>query len=252
MILTVVGSGTLVPTPDRSTPGLALQCDGLQATIDGGSGTLRRQAELGIDFRQTQFLLFTHVHPDHTLDLLHFLFASRYTPGFERSDPIQIVGPVGFNNFLRHFRDGITSWTDGGEAGYMVAELADGDSLNLGPIQVTAHQLNHSVTDMGYRFQDEHGRTAAFTGDTAWCDGLLALARDVDLLITECSGDAAHPAPGHLTAPEIGRLARDAGVGQVVLTHLYPLPDDRVRVAEVAHHYPGPVVLASDGMRFVV
>ena len=92
----------------------------------------------------------------------------------------------------------------------------------------------------------------AFTGDTGWCDELLDLARGVDLLVAECSGDASHPAPGHLTAPEVGRIASEAGVGQLVLTHLYPLPDDRVRLTEVSDHYDGPVMLATDGTRFEV
>ena len=78
------------------------------------------------------------------------------------------------------------------------------------------------------------------------------LARGVNLLVAECSGDASHPASGHLTAPEVGRLASEAGVGQLVLTHLYPLPDDRVRLTEVSDHYDGPVMLATDGTRFEV
>jgi ribonuclease BN (tRNA processing enzyme) len=41
-------------------------------------------------------------------------------------------------------------------------------------------------------------------------------------------------------------------VGQVVLTHLYPLPNDRSRLAEVAAEFSGPVLLAEDGDRFAV
>lgn len=252
MILTVVGSGTLVPTPRRSTPALWLEESGFQATVDGGSGTLRRQAELGLDFRTIEALFFTHVHPDHTLDVLHFLFASRHTPGFARTRPARLFGPPGFGKYLDHLRDGIRSWTDGGEAGFLVTELEDGASATVGPLRVEAVRLEHAVTDVGYRFSTDAGRTAAFTGDTGWCDALLDLARDVDLLVAECSTDAAHPAPGHLSGPEAGRLAAGAGAGQLVLTHLYPLPDDRVRLGEAARHFDGPIHLAADGDRFLV
>jgi ribonuclease BN (tRNA processing enzyme) len=252
MILTLVGSGTLVPSAARSTPALALQEDGFQATVDGGSGTLRRQAELGLDFRRIETLFFTHVHPDHTLDLLHFLFASRYTPGFSRPRPARIVGPPGFARYLDRLRDGITAWTDGGNAGFEVHEIADGETREEGPLSVRAARLAHSVADQGYRFTTPRGTSAVFTGDTGWCDALVGLAADADLLVAECSGDAAHPAPGHLTAPEAGRLAREAGVKQLVLSHLYPLPDDRIRIAEAASAYDGPVLLGSDGARFVV
>jgi len=252
MILTVVGSGSLVPSPRRSTPALALESGGLQVTVDGGSGTLRRQAELGIDFRKTNTLFFTHIHPDHTLDLLHFLFASKHTPGFQRDRPIRIVGPPGFEKFLDHFRDGVKSWTDGGESGMEVLEMGDGEKLDLGTLMVEAVELDHSVMDVGYRFHDETGGTAAFTGDTGWCKALEDLARNVDVFVTECSGDADHPAPGHLTAPEVGKVAAAASVKQVILTHLYPLPDDRIRLTQVARHYDGPVLLSTDGARFMV
>lgn len=252
MILTVVGSGTLVPSPRRSTPALAIQEKDLQITVDGGTGSLRRQAELGIDFRLTHTLFFTHIHPDHSLDLLHFLFASKYTPHFERAEPVRIVGPPGFEKFLDHLRDGLRSWTDGGAAGLEIGELDDRGVLDLDLLQVEAIELNHSVTNMGYRFTSTRGGTVAFTGDTGWCEELLDLARGVDLLVAECSGDASHPASGHLTAPQVGRLASEAGVGQLVLTHLYPLPDDRVRLTEVSDHYDGPVMLATDGTRFEI
>jgi len=249
VILTVVGSGTLVPSARRSTPALALTAGGFQATIDGGSGTLSRQAELGLDFRRTHTLFFTHVHPDHCLDLLHFLFASKYTPGFTREDPVRVVGPRGFAVFLEHLRDGLLSWTD---LTTEVTELEDGEEHVWGEVVVRAVRQDHPVTDLGYRFTGPGGRVLAVTGDTGWNDGLLALAEGADVLVAECSGDAAHAMSGHLAAPEVGRLAREAKVKQVVLTHLYPLPDDRTRLAEAAAVFPGPVLLAGDGDRFAV
>lgn len=252
MILTVVGSGTLVPNAQRTTPSLMVQTHESQFSIDGGSGTLRRQAEFGIDFRNTHWLLYTHVHPDHSLDLLHFLFASSYTPGFDRKRPLELVGPRGFENFVEQYRDGILSWTKGGDPGFAVTELDHQESHAFGDVRVTALKLNHSITNMGYRVEDKQGRSFAFTGDTAWCEELVDLARNVDVLVAECSGDEAHTLDGHLSAPEVGRLAAEAKVKQVVLTHLYPLPNDRGRIAEVARSYAGPILLARDGDRFMV
>jgi ribonuclease BN (tRNA processing enzyme) len=250
VILTVVGSGTLVPSPRRSTPALVVEDEGIQLTVDGGSGTLRRQAELGIDFRRTAALLFTHIHPDHTLDVLHFLFAVRHAP--RRSEPLTLIGPPGFERYLDRLRDGVRSWTDGGAAGFRVRELADRETVTLGEIEIRAFRLEHSVVDHGYRLRARSGRTAAVTGDTGRCEALFDLARGADVLVADCSGDAEHPLVGHLGAPEVGDLASRAGVGQVVLTHLYPLPDDRGRVAQVAARYAGPVLLAEDGVRFLV
>jgi ribonuclease BN (tRNA processing enzyme) len=220
--------------------------------VDGGSGTLRRQAELGLDFRETDALLFTHIHPDHTLDLIAFLFATKYTPGFARNRPVRVLGPPGFAGFVERLRDPFTGWTDGGEAGLVVAEIEPGDRFSLGPWEVEAARLPHSVVDLGYRFTTKRGASAVVTGDTSGGRALVDLAQRADLLVAECSGDETHPAPGHLTAPEAGRAAAEAGVGQLVMTHLYPLPDDRARLAEAARHYDGPVLLAADGDRFEV
>jgi ribonuclease BN (tRNA processing enzyme) len=252
VIVTVVGSGTLVPSPRRSTPALCFQEGSFQATMDGGSGTLRRQAELGIDYRRTRVLFFTHIHPDHTLDLLHFLFAWKYGPGAGVGEPPVLVGPPGFARFVEHLRDGVRPWTDGGPGGFDVVELADGESRRFGPLDVRAVELAHPVVNHGYCVRAPGGASLAFTGDTGWCEALSDLARGVDVLIAECSGSADHPAPTHLTAPEVGRLAAATGVKQVVLSHLYPLTDDRVRLPEVARHYSGPVLLAEDGLRFVI
>ena len=251
MILTVVGSGTLVPSPRRSTPALCLTAPGLQATVDGGSGTMRRQAELGIDFRKTTLLFFTHIHPDHTLDVLHFLFALKYAGAAHGREPVEMVGPPGFERYLDHLRDGVRAWTDGGEQGFRVVEMEPGESRRFGPLEVEAVALSHPVVDHGYRFRSPSGGVAAFTGDTEWCENLWTLARNADLLVAECSGSREHASPGHLTAPEVGRLASGAGVKQIVLTHLYPLPDDRIRLAEVAEAYAGPVLMAEDGVQFV-
>jgi ribonuclease BN (tRNA processing enzyme) len=252
VILTVVGSGTLVPSARRSTPALCLVEGDLQITVDGGSGTLRRQAELGIDFRRTHTLLFTHVHPDHTLDLLHFLFASSYAPPAPREEPVRLIGPRGFAAFVEAYREGIRSWTRGGEGGIDLREVEDGETVDLPGIRVEAVGQEHAVRDLGYRFTDARGRCAAFTGDTGANPGLVALARDADVFVCECSGDADHPMEGHLTAPEAGRAAAEAGARQLVLSHLYPMPDDRRRVAEAAAHFGGPIHLAEDGDRFIV
>jgi len=252
VIVTVVGSGTLVPSARRSTPALCLQEGAFQATIDGGTGTLRRQAELGIAYRRTGVLLFTHIHPDHTLDLLHFLFAWKYGPGAGAGEPPTLVGPPGFGRFLEHFRDGIRPWTDAGPPGFEVVELANGENRRFGPLDVGAVELSHPVVNHGYRILTPGGGTMAFTGDTGWCEALLDLARGVDVLIAECSGGTDRPSSVHLNAAEVGRLAGAAGVKQLVLTHLYPLHDDRVRLPEVGRHYSGPVLLAEDGLRFVV
>jgi ribonuclease Z len=95
------------------------------------------------------------------------------------------------------------------------------------------------------------GQSVAFVMDTRMCDAAIELARGVDLLVCESTflsdeTDKAH-AFGHLTAAQAATIARDAGVGQLVLTHFSQrYPDTAPFVAEAAAIFPA-VVAVDDG-----
>lgn len=100
-------------------------------------------------------------------------------------------------------------------------------------------------------------QSVAFVMDTAWCDGALALARGVDLLVCEAtfSSREADLAErwGHLTAADAGRLARLAGVRRLVITHFSQRHADAAPLAtEAAAEFGGEVVAARDLVRVAV
>lgn len=116
------------------------------------------------------------------------------------------------------------------------------------------------------------GRSFVYSGDTGPSAKLEKLAKGADYLITEVvdiDGIAARLAatmPGapeavrdnlvagmrvnHLTAENIGKLARAAGVKTVVLTHFVPSPEQlrhpRAMISTIRKYFPGPVVMARD------
>jgi ribonuclease Z len=95
------------------------------------------------------------------------------------------------------------------------------------------------------------GQSFAYVLDTAWCDGALELAAGVDLLLCESTflsteEDLAERY-GHLTARQAGRLAAEAGVRVLVLTHFSPRYGGEDAFAdEAAEEFGGEIVLASD------
>jgi ribonuclease Z len=105
--------------------------------------------------------------------------------------------------------------------------------------------------------EHRRGQVFAFVMDTRWCPGALELADDADLLVCESTfldvdADMADEY-GHLTARQAGRLAREAGVRRLVLTHLSRRYDDeQAFVDEAGREFDGDIVLAEDLTRIHV
>jgi ribonuclease Z len=141
--------------------------------------------------------------------------------------------------------DGVRMLTDRlralGIAGPRVGRLQRDGSLTLDDGRVVR------LEDVSER---RPGRSFAFVMDTRWCDGALALARGVDLLVIESTFLQAEEVLahryGHLTAAQVGRLVCEAGVRRVVLTHFSErYPDASVLAEEAwaaiqAYEGPGP------------
>jgi ribonuclease BN (tRNA processing enzyme) len=86
-----------------------------------------------------------------------------------------------------------------------------------------------------------------YTGDTGVSDALGRWAHGCDVLLAECSLPDAMAIREHLTPRQVGALAAQAEAQRLVLTHFYS-PVEAVDIAaEVAEHYAGPVVCATDG-----
>jgi ribonuclease Z len=98
------------------------------------------------------------------------------------------------------------------------------------------------------------GRRIAVSGDTRPCDATVEATRGVDLLVHEATfGDSEEPRAAetmHSTAREAGRVARAAGAGRLVLTHLSTRYDQQPEVlaAQAAEEYRGDIVVAHDGL----
>ena len=106
---------------------------------------------------------------------------------------------------------------------------------------------NHGVPTIAVSIRSRAtGRAAVFSADTSPCPELVTLARGAELLFHECAVEQPHPF--HSTPQQVGALAADAGVGELILVHCHHglLKEPYLTIAEIGKRYPGPVRFADD------
>ncbi|KPK01110.1 MAG: hypothetical protein AMK71_06790 [Nitrospira bacterium SG8_35_4] len=248
MKLTILGSGTCVPSLRRNASGYFLEQDAHRVLVDCGSGTLLQLEKAGKRYTNIDAVFITHSHPDHFADLMPFMHALLATPGFRREQPLTLFASA---SFLEYFDRAIVTVL-GGLRNLPLTLLEVTDRFDSGPFQVLSTQTLHSADSMAFRF--EHvDKSVVFTGDADYDQGIIALSENADLLIADCSFPEALKVKGHLSSRECGLVAQKAGVKKLVLSHLYPADSPDIdRVYETRKVFGGEIVLAEDLMEIQI
>ncbi len=108
----------------------------------------------------------------------------------------------------------------------------------------------HNVEAYHVRIEGD-GWCLAYSGDTTHHPGLVEAARGADLFICEASMPRGHEeeaAPGHLTAWQAAEVAREAEVGELMLTHVWPTFDPGLIKEEAAEIFKGRICLARENI----
>ena len=122
-----------------------------------------------------------------------------------------------------------------------------GGPLELPGCSLTWAPSDHRPESIAYRLDSDRG-SFVYTGDTGYTESVVELARGADTVLIDCTFPDTRPFPGHLTPSGVARIASEAGVERVVLTHLSPEAERRDLVSEVAQGYAGEVIVAEDGL----
>ena len=240
-----VGTGTCVPRLDRRGPCTLVEAGGFRLVVDLGLGSLHGLLEAGVPHHRVDAVLLTHLHPDHTTELVPLLFAARYDER-PRVRPLRLLGGAGLRDFLAGLARAYGGWLEPGGYRLEVRELAPGDRVALGPWEVRAAGAVHIPSSLAYRFEGA-GLSMAVTGDTGPAPGLAVFARGARLLLAEASLPEGEGFDRHLTARQAGEMAREAGVGRLVLHHLYPSADRDDPGRRAREVFGGEVIVARDG-----
>lgn len=250
MKITILGSGTCVPSLKRSSCSVLIEIAQSLLLFDSGAGTMRRLLEAGVTIDKLSHIFYSHLHPDHTAEIVPFLFATKYPHTYRRRKPFTIVAAKGFVDFYEKLKFAYGQWIELAPGLLSISELdtTGRDHLDCDLFDVDSLPMNHTDMSLAYRITGPDGRSVVYSGDTDLCDNLVTLAKGVDVLICESALPDEIKVPGHLTPSLAGRIATQAGVKKLVLTHFYP-ECDAVNVSEQCRKaYHGPLVLAEDLM----
>ena len=248
MQITILGSGTAIPMKDRGSPSLAVFVDDHPILFDMGPGTLGRLARLGMGPEKIEKIFFTHFHPDHTADLIHFLFACRNPNILKRRSPFLVSGPVGLHSFIQTLQSAYPDWINLPAEIMQIEELscAETTERNHSHFRIKTAPAHHTPRSLAYRIEDTTGKAVVISGDTGYCDAVIQLAKEANLLILEAAFPDNHPIEGHLTPSLAGKMAHLAGVKRLVLTHFYPECLKTDIAAQCRRTWQGELTLAED------
>jgi ribonuclease BN (tRNA processing enzyme) len=253
MRVTILGSGTGVPSLRRSSCALLVEAGSTALLFDVGAGTIRRLLENHTRIEDITHLCLSHFHPDHSGELASFLFALRNPALHRDGHHLTLIGGPGFIAFFERLKQAFGHWIDLGDHRLSLVELG-----GTGPDQITVDDLVirtapvlHNVESLAFRVERQ-GRTMVYSGDTDHCESLIDLARGADLLVCESATPDHLKIDGHLTPSLAGDIAQRAGVKVLVLTHFYP-ECDKTDIAKACRRtYDGELFPAEDLMRFDV
>lgn len=213
MKLTVLGCSTPLPKPSQPCSGYLIADEGVTVLLDCGSGVFAALAER-VDPAELSAVWISHMHPDHSADLIALANWALNTSGAPK---LRVIGPPGWDARLNGFMSGDTAHDVAREV-FTVEHIDDGQVKRIGTLSLTTALVHHSVPTYGVRIAAPDA-TFAYSGDTGPCSALDRLADGADVFL--CEAGANTPSEYHLTVPQAQDIARAATVGTLLLTHLH-------------------------------
>lgn len=265
------------PRATRSAPAQAIVVGDTVYVVDCGNGVARQLVLANLPLRAVRHIFITHHHSDHNADYGTLILLA-WAAGLRTR--LDSWGPPPLVRMTELFFEMNATDIRGREVDERRIPLrplvrahevsGGGPVMHDENVRVTAALVHHPpiVPAFAYRF-DAADRSIVISGDTTPSESLVALAQGADVLVHEALFDAAAvdrlvaSVPNasdlrrsilshHTTAEEAGRVAAEARVGTLVLSHLVPAEDPAVTDAmwsEAARrHFSGRVIVGKDLM----
>lgn len=242
MRLTVLGACGAFPAVGDACSGYLVEADGFRLLMDVGYATMPRLLS-SLPASSVDAVVISHGHPDHCADLNPLLRARALRDDPAPSLPVY-APPRALDAVLALDRPGMLA------SAISLSTFAPGEGFELGPFAVSTFDLPHFTPNAGIRLA-AGGRSLAYTGDTGPSPSVVALARDADVFLAEATHPDVVPEDSARylsSARQAGAYGSAAGVGRLLLTHLWPEDPREPFLAEASASYTGPLSIAESGL----
>ena len=180
IIVTILGSGTCVPSLKRSSCSVLMQIGSSRLLFDSGPGTMRRLLEARTSIFDISHIFYSHFHPDHTGEFVPFIFATKYPDGSRRKTPLTAGGGRGFLNFYERLKTAYGRWIElaPGLLNTIEFDNKKNDHRQFEDFTVETTPVAHNEESVAYRVTSSDGYSAAYTGDTDHSETIIDLAKE--------------------------------------------------------------------------
>jgi ribonuclease BN (tRNA processing enzyme) len=277
----ILGSGGPFINRERASSSYLLWVGGqARMLVDMGGGAYLRFGQSGAKLSDLALIGISHLHPDHVSDLPAFLWLSHLL----RKEPLPIVGPSGnpvtgstdlargglpgndvgpdFPTFLSRLFDEkngafqALAATLGAAKGngvrldvsvVDVAKTAPSVVFNGPDLAVTALGIPHAnMPTLAYRAETAAGSIVFSSDQNGTNPKFVDFARNANVLIMHLTiGAGAASTTLHAAPAVVGRIAQQAGVGHLILSHI-GLFDLEAAIGEIRQSYTGPLAVGAD------
>jgi ribonuclease Z len=242
--LHLLGTGAALSDARRTTTMLAVATDRSFLVVDCGGDLVHRLLAHELELDHLTGVILTHEHPDHVGGFP--LFVEKIWLAGRRL-PIPVYGPEAALSQARRILESfdMTGWEGLPDIEWHEVPLREeAPVLEDADWRVTASPGEHSVPVIAVRIEARGAGRIAYSADTGPVATVARLARGVDILVHEASGEF----PGHSTMGEAARIAADARAGRLVLVHLPPEPS--ASELAMARKWFDNLELGEDGARY--
>ncbi len=263
----ILGSGGPAINRDRASTSYLLWIDAqAKILVDMGGGAFLRFGQAQAKLSDLSLVAISHLHPDHVSDLPALLWLSHRA----RKDQLPIAGPSGndvapgFPMFLSRLFDEKNGAFQvlGPTLGATQGQLGGGVRLDVGVVDVTKAEPSTvfdkqgvTVTALGiphgnlptlaYRVQTRDVSIVLSSDQTGTNPRFVEFARGANVLVMHLAIAAGTINPLHASPAVVGRVAQDAGVGRLIVSHIGQFDLDAA-IAELKKFYTGPLTVGAD------